>query len=532
MLRYISHWLSDDTAFREGFEYLSSPVVALNHPNIARTYEYGAINQRLYTLSEYVEGVSLQQLLDRQGEHAAISGNGEATGIPLHIIRYVAHILCDALHAIHSVSNDQGQPVGLLYRNIAPSQITVLSDGTMVLRDPGPWRRLWLHGQPYSVVHRPSQLYRASEDLEGDGYDERSDVFALGRTLVALLRAPGAAHSAAEGVRHLRSNLALLSQRGDPLAAVLERATASTSMLRFPSAEAMQRALTPLSEEVREEARADLAAMHASYRRHVQGEAAPSEEGHRTYARSSTSNNPAVSTLPSPEPRGTRPAPSDQKVVNRRSATVDLDLDSMPELAALRRRTMALPNPDQPLDGFDYDAPPPNVPMRVSSQSRPSIFHDDAPAADVVHRRTPDPRVQTLSDALRRVIQIPEAHAVRVAARRRLAGDAAGALGLLRQESESASADIQAALAIERAFALLEAGQYEEAHDALLCLTQTTTLTPHDVTLVAYYQVITSLALGQKKQAEAALTAISWADAERFPDLTQLRLFVVRMADV
>lgn len=513
ILRYISPWLSDDAVFREGFEHLSSAIVALDHPNIARVYEYGAINHRLYTVSERVEGITLERLLMPEGQ----------TGLPPDIVTYIAHILCSALDAIHTLSDDSGQGFGLLYRNISPSHVFLLPDGKVVLRDPGPWQRLWLHGQPYSVVHRPTQLFRPAEDLEGDGFDERSDIFAVGRTLLALIRPPQASHTLEESVRDLRNNLAHLAHQAHPLAPVLERATATSSVFRYGTAAAMQSALPAMSDEVKTAVRAKIRARYAAYETSTK-HAAP-DDGTTPVERLSILDG------------------GDVQVMHQRSDTVDLPLDSIPELLALRMRPASMPNQEALLRGFEYDAPPPTVPRRdpppIRGDAPPSDLHerwhapaiDDEPIAPTAHRRAPDPRVQTLTDALRRVVSTPAGCTVRDAARRRLAGDASGALHLLLHAPPDETPELQLAHDVELAFAYLEAGRYVEARSALLRLSTNDQLSADDTVLIAYYQAIAALALQQKRDADAALQRIAAADAARFPDLTSVRLLVSRLPD-
>ncbi|MEO6719700.1 MAG: serine/threonine-protein kinase [Ferruginibacter sp.] len=94
--------------------YIQSSV---NHPNIARLYEYAACGEKHCIVMEYVEGECLDALLNRKGKLS----NEETEGIVRQIV--------SALVYLHKK--------GIMHRDIKPSNFKVQSDGTVKMLDFG-----------------------------------------------------------------------------------------------------------------------------------------------------------------------------------------------------------------------------------------------------------------------------------------------------------------------------------------------------------------------------------------------------------
>lgn len=104
-------------AFADRFKneaYIQSTV---NHPNIARLYEYAKCNGKLCIVMEYVEGETLSDILQRKGKLS----NNEAENVLRQIV--------SALVYLHK--NE------IIHRDIKPQNFRVTSDGVVKMLDFG-----------------------------------------------------------------------------------------------------------------------------------------------------------------------------------------------------------------------------------------------------------------------------------------------------------------------------------------------------------------------------------------------------------
>ncbi|MCP4895626.1 MAG: protein kinase [bacterium] len=139
----------------------------LQHPNIITVYELGEVEDAPYIAMEYLEGVSLAEIIERQLLESLDLGVG--------IIEQV----CRGLAYAHSR--------GVVHRDIKPGNIVVLSDGTAKILDFG---IAWLEGG--TVATRTGMLlgtpsYMAPEQFSGQPVDHRVDLWAVGVIMYELL---------------------------------------------------------------------------------------------------------------------------------------------------------------------------------------------------------------------------------------------------------------------------------------------------------------------------------------------------------
>ncbi|HEX7672031.1 MAG TPA: serine/threonine-protein kinase, partial [Polyangiaceae bacterium] len=121
--------LSDDSQLIQMFCDEARVAATLSHPNIAQVLEFGEHEGELYIVMEYVEGVSSSALL------RAAASRGET--IPVGSALYVAHQVLLALSFAHEVTDEAGTPLGLVHRDVSPSNVLVSRFGNVKLIDFG-----------------------------------------------------------------------------------------------------------------------------------------------------------------------------------------------------------------------------------------------------------------------------------------------------------------------------------------------------------------------------------------------------------
>src|ERR1700753_1488761 len=119
--------LSDDSQLIQMFCDEARVAATLSHPNIAQVVEVGEDEGELYIVMEYVDGVSCSTLL----KNAA--ARGEA--IPVGAALYVAREILLALAFAHEAMDETGQPLGIVHRDVSPSNVLVGRIGNVKLID-------------------------------------------------------------------------------------------------------------------------------------------------------------------------------------------------------------------------------------------------------------------------------------------------------------------------------------------------------------------------------------------------------------
>lgn len=220
----------------------------VRHKNVVAPIEHIEQDGEHFIVMEYVDGASLSRLCAASAEPLA----------PSIASRLVSDVLA-GLAAAHEALDPNGQPLGIVHRDVSPHNILVGSDGAARLADFGIAKAAWRahvtqHGE---LKGKPG--YMAPEQLLGKAIDRRADLYAAGIVLAELLIEP-----VTSDVRPERASLAfaeekvrLLTQRLDdlesPLRAVLMKALASEPEQRFRDAQSMARALMDAAPPARDD---------------------------------------------------------------------------------------------------------------------------------------------------------------------------------------------------------------------------------------------------------------------------------------
>lgn len=152
----------------------------LDHPGIAKVYQWVLHGGRPYVVMEYVEGRSLETVLSV----AAMRQRPMSEAFVCH----VASELADALHYAHTRTDECGRFLGIVHRDIHPENIRVGSNGEVKLVDFGVAYSL-LPGREATTasVLRGDIAYASPERMRLEPVDHRSDLFSLGLVMLELL---------------------------------------------------------------------------------------------------------------------------------------------------------------------------------------------------------------------------------------------------------------------------------------------------------------------------------------------------------
>jgi eukaryotic-like serine/threonine-protein kinase len=151
----------------------------LQHPGIARVYEFGRLRGTYFIAFEFVPGPTLQQLYT----HCAASG----IKIPTPVVVAISAQLCDALDHAHTRRNEIGLELGVVHRDVSPSNVIVSKSGQVKLIDFGLAKTKQSTVQSQAGVIKGKLNYVAPEYIAGGKLDARCDLWALGVVMYELL---------------------------------------------------------------------------------------------------------------------------------------------------------------------------------------------------------------------------------------------------------------------------------------------------------------------------------------------------------
>ena len=152
---------------------------ALQHPNLVSVLDFGEAAGELYLVLEYVDGVSLAEVL------RAVAARKRAIelGPALFITREIAANLAHA----HEYRDDDDAPLGVVHRDVAPNNILLGRSGEVKLTDFGIVHSAWSDVRTAPGELRGKVGYISPEQARGQGVEARSDLFSLGVVLAEML---------------------------------------------------------------------------------------------------------------------------------------------------------------------------------------------------------------------------------------------------------------------------------------------------------------------------------------------------------
>lgn len=142
--------------------------LSLRHPNVCTVYEVGEDRGASFLAMEYVHGVQLRDVIDHAGALP-----------PALAARIVADVAAALEHA-HELRGHDGQPLGIVHRDVTPENVMIGFDGHVKLLDFGIAKARTQSRLTKAGVLKGKVAYMSPEQYRGEELDGRSDVFALG----------------------------------------------------------------------------------------------------------------------------------------------------------------------------------------------------------------------------------------------------------------------------------------------------------------------------------------------------------------
>lgn len=237
-----------DASSRAAFFEEGSLHRRFKHPNIVECYECVEVEGEPFLVMELVLGADLQRVLRLS--------QTRRRPIPAPVACFVAREILAGLAAVHGARDDFGIPLGVVHRDVSPSNVYLSTTGLVKLGDFGIAKpatgRTPRAGSLGSAI-KGKFAYLAPEQVASEPVDHRADLFAVANLAAEMMLGrplfPGAGQLAVLlSIRDGRIDaLDGPSTIPFPLIEVLKRALARDPARRFPDATMFAEALLPFS---------------------------------------------------------------------------------------------------------------------------------------------------------------------------------------------------------------------------------------------------------------------------------------------
>jgi eukaryotic-like serine/threonine-protein kinase len=171
---------------RTMFEREAQLHQSVQDPNVVTVFGAGTTEDgEPYLAMEYVDGCDFYRLLRRTKQ--------EGQNLPVRLCVFIACEVLRGLESVHGALDKNGVPLGIIHRDVTPSNLYLSRDGLVKLGDFGIARsttRSTLRSEQ-SAVLKGKFGYLAPEQVAGEAFDHRADLFSLSTVLAeALLGKP------------------------------------------------------------------------------------------------------------------------------------------------------------------------------------------------------------------------------------------------------------------------------------------------------------------------------------------------------
>jgi eukaryotic-like serine/threonine-protein kinase len=168
--------LAEDADVVERFEREAAAISKLHHPHTVQVFDFGTANGALYLIMEYVRGVDLARMLERDGP------------MPWSRAAPLLAQVCSALQEAHEL--------GIVHRDLKPENVLITRtaggrDYAKVL-DFG-LAKLEQRQAPSTMTDKQqivgTPYFMSPEQIRGDDVDMRSDIYSFGALMFEVLTA-------------------------------------------------------------------------------------------------------------------------------------------------------------------------------------------------------------------------------------------------------------------------------------------------------------------------------------------------------
>ena len=221
-------------------------AAGLSHRNLVTVHELAVDRGIYYVCMEYVDGADLGSLMRAAREQGEPGGRADGPAIPMSLILAIAEELAHGLEYVHRATDDRGRALGLVHRDVSPSNILISRAGEVKLADFGIAKATNLADATLSNMRKGTYAYMSPEQVAGVPLGSGSDQFGLGVVLAELCtgRRPFDGGTIMETLDNIKAAPPPdLAGVPEPARRIVLRCLERDPCNRFASADALARAL-------------------------------------------------------------------------------------------------------------------------------------------------------------------------------------------------------------------------------------------------------------------------------------------------
>jgi serine/threonine-protein kinase len=178
ILKRIHSSIYADPQFRNMFLDEAHISMALSHSNIVQVLDLGLGGGRYFLVMELIDGWDLGRIIQRAA----------AARVPLmpELGMYITAEVLRGLAYAHGMSQE-GNPLGIVHRDISPHNVLISEQGEVKLTDFGIAKAMNKREQTGTGVVKGKVSFMSPEQALGKPIDARSDLFSMGTVLYQLM---------------------------------------------------------------------------------------------------------------------------------------------------------------------------------------------------------------------------------------------------------------------------------------------------------------------------------------------------------
>jgi hypothetical protein len=178
-IKCMASHLAEDPEFRAMFLDEARLAARIRHPNVVSTIDVGTSDEGMFLVMDYVPGESLAALVRTLASRGA--------RIPIAIaVRILADTL-SGLHAAHVATDEAGEPLAIVHRDVSPQNVLVATDGLARVLDFGIAKAAGRSHVTRDGAVRGKFRYMAPEQVKDRAVTPRTDVYAASVVLWEIL---------------------------------------------------------------------------------------------------------------------------------------------------------------------------------------------------------------------------------------------------------------------------------------------------------------------------------------------------------
>ncbi len=170
--------VADDPQFVAMFQDEVWMTAALKSPHVVEMVGWSIDASGPWLAVELVRGVSLARLMK------TVLDTGEM--FSERLVVYIARSICAGLVAAHELRSPEGEPLGLVHRDLTPGNVLLGFQGEVKITDFGLAKAKQRVTRTLTGLLKGNPQYMSPEQVKSEGVDARSDIFAVGVLLFEL----------------------------------------------------------------------------------------------------------------------------------------------------------------------------------------------------------------------------------------------------------------------------------------------------------------------------------------------------------